>query len=123
MRNKIKNKLLEIEGNDLLFYGMVPENIDIEEWNYIVFNQSKMKKSGSSSNDLSGYWNVVIVHEDYIPDDLVAEVINKMSEVNGLRLADGDYPYVYTQKGSTNIIVEMLVLQFTKMKKGINLCL
>ena len=38
--------------------------------------------------------------------------------INGMNsLADGDFEYTYTFKGGTNIVVEILELQFTKTKK------
>ena len=117
MRNKIKEKLLEVDSN--VFYGLVPENVDIENWDYIVFGQSKMRKSGTSLNDLNGYWYVVIVRENFIPDEDVKNVLAKLSEIPGLRLADGDIQYTYTFNGNTNNIVEMVMITFTKMKKGI----
>jgi len=116
LRNKIKDKLSKIDSN--IYYGIVPDNIDnLEEWNYLVFGQEKIRKSGSSLKDLNGYWYVVIVRENFIPDSLVNDVIDKMTEIAGLRLADGEHEYNYTFKGSTNIIVEVLTLTFTKMKK------
>lgn len=117
MRSKIKEKLLEIDSN--VYYGIIPDNVEIDTLDYFVFGQSKMRKSGTSSNDLNGYWYVVIVREEYIQDELIQQVISKLLEINGLRLADGDYEYNYIQKGNTNIIVEMVTLTFTKMKKGI----
>lgn len=120
MRNKIKEKLLEIDST--VFYGMVPDNIELKELNYIVFNSRKLRKKGSSSNDLSGYWNVAIVREDYIADELVQQVIDSLTSLAGLRLADTDFNYEYFTKGGTNTVVEILVLQFTKMKKGIKSC-
>lgn len=122
MRSKIKEKLLEIDPH--VYYGMVSDNVKLEdEWNYIVFGQDRMRKSGTSSIDLNGYWYVTIVREDFIPDEDVIKVLEKMSEVPGLRLADGDYQYQYFMKGSTNIVIEMLALQFTKSKKGVLSCL
>ena len=115
MRDDIKNKLLEVD--DHIYYGIVPDNVEIDDWNYFVFGQRKLRKSGTSLTDLNGYWYVTIVREDFIPDDVVFQVIDKMSEIAGLRLADGDYEYNYTTKGSTNIVVEILELQFTKTKK------
>ena len=116
MRNDIREKLKEIDN--VVLYGIVPDNVEIDEWNYLVFGQRKIRKKDTASNDLQGYWYVVIVRENYIPDDVVFQVINKMTEIPGLRLADGDLNYEYTTKGSTNIVVEMLELQFTKTKKG-----
>lgn len=115
MRNKITEKLLELEPK--VYYGMIPDNEEIEQWNYFVFGQEKISKGGTSLTDLQGYWYVTIVREDFIPDETVLDVIDKMLSINGLRLADGDYEYNYVQKGSTNIIVEMLQLKFTKTKK------
>ena len=118
MRNKIKEKLLQIDEH--VYYGLVPDNVSLDdEWNYIVFGQSRMRKSGTSGNDLNGYWYVAIVRENFIPDDDIKNVLEKMYEISGLRLADGDYEYVYNLKGGTNIVVEVVVLTFTKMKKGI----
>lgn len=116
MRNKIKEKLLEIDSK--VFYGIVPE-IDIEEWNYIVFGQRRIRKSGTSSNDLNGYWYVAIVRENWIDDETVKQVLSKMLEISGLRLANEDMTYDYTFNGNTNNVVEMLVLMFTKTKKGL----
>jgi len=116
LRNKIQEKLLEIDKK--VFYGIVPDNVENEEWNYFVFGQKKLRKSGSSSNDLNGYWYVTIVREDFISDSIIFEVIEKLSEISGLRLADGDFEVTYTFKGDTNIVVEILELQFTKTKKA-----
>ena len=116
MRNKIKEKLSEIDKR--MYYGIVPESEEKYDWNYFVFGQRKLRKSGTSSTDLNGYWYVTIVRENYIPDDVVFNVINKVTEISGLRLADGEFEYTYTFKGNTNIVVEILELQFTKMKKG-----
>ena len=116
MRNKIKEKLSELDNK--IYYGIVPESVGNDEWNYFVFGQRKLKKSGTSSTDLNGYWYVTIVRENFIPDDDVFNVIDKLTEISGLRLADGEFEYTYTFKGNTGIVVEILELQFTKMKKG-----
>lgn len=113
MRNQIKDKLLLIDKN--LYYGMIPDNIKIEEWNYLVFSQKKIKKL--SNTDLPWYYSVTIVREDYIPDEIVFDVINKMEEIPGLKLADGDFGYDYTTKGNTDLVVEILSLDFVKSKK------
>lgn len=117
MRDEINKKLLEIDGNRVPYYGIVPDNVEIAEWNYFVFGQTKIRKSGTSLTDLNGYWYVTIVRENFIPDDVVFQVIEKMEEIPGLRLADNDFEYNYLMKGSTNIVVEILELQFTKTKK------
>ena len=115
MRNKIQQKLRELDNK--IYYGIVPENVENDDWNYFVFGQRKLRKSGTSLTDMNGYWYVTIVRENYIPDDVIFDVIEKLTEISGLRLADGDFEYIYTFKGNTNIVVEILELQFTKTKK------
>lgn len=117
MRDKITEKLLEIDNR--IYYGLVPENEDIKVWDYFVFGQKKIRKKDVNSTDLQGYWYVTIVRENYIPDDLLGEVINKISEIAGLRLTMDEFEYEYTTKGSTDIVVEILELQFTKTKTGV----
>ena len=116
MRNKIQEKLLEVDKT--IYYGLVPDNVENKAWNYIVFGQKKLRKKSESSKDLQGYWYVTIVRENFIPDDDVFNVIEKLSEISGLRLADGECEYLYTTKGNTNIVIEILELQFTKTKKS-----
>lgn len=116
MRNLIQEKLLELDSH--IFYGLVPEGADIDEWNYFVFGQKSFRKSGTSGNDLNFYWYVTIVRENFIPDDDVIKVLNKITEIPGLRLADDECEFNYITKGNTNIVVEMVEIRFTKTKKG-----
>ena len=116
MRNSIKEKLLELDNH--IYYGLVPENADIKDWNYFVFGQKKFGKGGTTNNDYKGYWYVTIVRENFIPDGDVIDVINKITEIPGLKLADGEFEFRYTTKGNTNIVVEIVEIQFTKTKKG-----
>lgn len=118
MRDKIKEKLLEIDSN--IHYGIIPDNMEIEDWNYFVFGQDRIRKKSPTSNDLQGYWYVTIVREDYIPDEVVFDVIEKLTDIPGLNLADGDCEYEYTTKGNTNLVVEILKINFTKTKKRCN---
>lgn len=115
MRNAIKEKLLEIDP--LVYYGLVNENEELDEWNYLVFGQKSIRKSGTSGNDLNRYWYVAIVRENFIPDETVEQVIDNLCDIPGLRLADDEFEYSYMLRGGTNIVVEMVVLRFTKTKK------
>lgn len=120
MRNKIQEKLLTIDAN--VFYGIVPAD-DLKElktWDYIVFGQSKLRKKGNASEDLQEYWYVTIVREDFIPDEDVFGIIEQLESITGLRLADGDMNYEYMTKPNTNLVVEVLELDFTKTKKVVS---
>lgn len=116
MRNKIKEKLLEVDKT--VYYGLVPSNVKDLPWDYIVFGQKRLRKKDGNSTDLQGYWYVTIVRENFIPDDDVFTVIKKLNEISGLRLADGECSFVYTTKGNTDDVVEILELQFTRTLKS-----
>ena len=122
MRTKIKEKLLELEVDERIHYGLVPDNVSYDDWNYFVFGQQKIRKSGSSRIDLNTYWYVVIVRENFIPDDDIENVLKKLNEIPGLRLADGEYQYTYAMNGNTNNIVEMVMITYTKTKTGVVSC-
>lgn len=111
----MEQKLKEINEN--IFYGIVPENIGLKEWNYFVHGMKKIKKSGSSGNDLNRYYYVAIVRENYIDDKTIFQVIEKICEIPGMRLADGDFEVGYEFKGATDLSVEILELTFTKTIK------
>lgn len=115
LRDKINEILLTIDSN--VYYGMIPDTMEIEDWNYLVFGKQKIKKGGISGIDLTDYYVVTIVREDFIPDDLVFEVIDKITSIPGIRLADGESEYEYTTKGNTNLVVEILPIYFTKTMK------
>ena len=113
----IEAKLKEVDSE--VHYGLV--NYDEETakkimWNYIVFS----RKSMSSSDSKKGYsdrFQVAIVRENYIPDGLCEQVIDKMCEINGMRLANTDCQYTYTKKPNTNTVVELLTIEFVRARK------
>lgn len=110
---EIKNKLKELDNN--VFYGMVDRKMKETTWDYIVFN----RKTLTSNSNKTGYGQVFSVHiirENFIPEDLEIDVINKVQEIPGIRLA-GEGTYSYIQKSNTNIVVEMFSIDFVKAKK------
>lgn len=127
MLNEIRDKLHELINDskfiekygiiEAVLYGTAHQHKNSKPWNYIVFNKQKLKKGGTSNTDLTYYWNVAIVHEEYIPEGLEESVINKILEINGLRLADGDMPFEYLTKGDSDMVVELLQISFVKTKK------
>jgi len=113
--NDIKTKLEELDNN--VFYGMVDNVMQKTFWNYIVFNRTTMKPNANKSG-FSDYFTVHIIREEWIPEGFEIEVINKMLEIDGMRLAANDGVYTYVPKPNTNIVVEMLSLDFVKAKKA-----
>lgn len=113
----IQNKLNEIDSN--VFYGMANEEKITDKWDYIVF----MRKALSISDTRQGYtdrFTVAIIREDFIAEGLDMQVIEKMLEIPGMRLASADCPYSYVKKpNTTNVVVEILTIEFAKAKKRV----
>lgn len=112
----IQKKLEEIDNN--VFYGMADEQRIADEWNYIVF----MRKALSISDTKQGYsdrFTVAIIRENFIPEGLEIQVVDKLLEISGMRLASPDCPYSYIKKPNTNAVVELLTIEFVKARKRV----
>lgn len=121
MLNEIKEKLDELRDNkeipmEAVSYGLLPQNSKIKNWNYLVFNRTVIKKGGTSKADFNEYYAVNIIHENYIPDGYIYEVIGKVTEIKGIKLADEQISFQYTKKGNTDIVVEVATVLFTKAR-------
>lgn len=113
--NEIQAKLKELDEH--VFYGMVDNSMQKTLWNYIVFNRTNMKANPNKTG-YTDYYTVHIIREEWIPEGFEIDVINKMLEINGMRLAGNDAVYSYVPKPNTNIVVEMLSIDFMKAKKA-----
>ena len=109
----IKNKLQEIDTN--VFYGAVDNRMKETLWNYIVFNRNNLKVNQNKTGYTDSYV-VHIVREEWIPEGVDMEVIEKMLEIDGMRVS-GDGIYSYSYKPSTNTVIEMLSIEFLKPRK------
>lgn len=109
----IKNKLKEIDDN--VFYGMVDGKMKETNWNYIVFNRKSLT-SNTNKTSFSEVFSVHVIRENFIPEDLPIEVINKIQELAGVRIA-GEGAYNYIEKSNTNVVVEMFSIDFVRAKK------
>ena len=56
--------------------------------------------------------------EDYIPEGFEQEVIKKIEDNVRLKLVDTPMQFNYVTKNSTDMVVEMLTITFTKTVKG-----
>ena len=110
MLRKIKD---ELQGYDLpVFYGLVTEDEELSVWNYFVYNRKELRKTNKL--DFAQYYEVHIVHEEYIPEEMVLDVIKKVEELPGVRLADIPVTYNYASKGSTGLAVEIATITFAR---------
>ena len=89
-----------------------------DAWNYFVFNRQNVSKSGKSSCDFNYYYQVHIIMEDYIEEGFEMNVIKAIQEKTKLKLVDTPMQFNYVTKSSTDMVVEMLTITFTKPVKG-----
>lgn len=119
MLNEIKEKLnefAECNGYDDISYGRVTKTPGV--WNYVVFGREKITRSGSSDNDFNRRYRVALVHEDYIPEGHEVTLIQKLSELKGLKLAKDDLTYDYAVNPKNGNVVEMVIVTFIEPMKG-----
>lgn len=134
MRDKIEEKLEEWDRDFLkidiedkspenlrIFYGMKQSSVELNDWNYIVFGLDSISKSGTNRQDLSSYLYVDIIRENYISDDTIFSLIDKIEELNGVKLTNNTCPIDYVIKGNTDIVCEMMRLTFTRPMKRMNI--
>lgn len=112
--NELRDKLEQLDDN--VFYGAVDNRMKEALWNYIVFNRVRLRIP-TNKTSYSDYFDVHIVREEYIPEGLDTEVIEKVLEIEGMRLASEDGIYNYVKKDNTNNVVEMLTLRFVRARK------
>ena len=111
----IEAKLKEIDQN--VFYGMVDRRVAETVWDYIVFNRTNIKHS-TNRTATSDYFDVHIIRENYIPDGLEDQVIDRLCALPGVRFAGENVEFNYVQKPNTNIVVEMMTIPFVRARKG-----
>ena len=114
MLTEIKQKLEEIDPN--VFYGMADKSLADREWNYIVFGRRNLSAAPNKTGYTTYYW-IAIVREDFVPEGTEISVINKMLEIDGMRLSSTNAQYEYIMKPNTNTVIEVLTLEFYKADK------
>ena len=97
-----------------VWYGACREK-ELSYWNYFVFNRWKTSKNNQGSKvDLQTFYQVHVVHEDYIPEGYVERVISALQQKSEsgtkLKVTNDDIQYSYIFKGSTNMVVEIATI-------------
>ena len=116
MLQKIEALLQEV--CPLVWYGSADELKNGALWNYIVFSRARTRRSESKTG-FSDYYRVAIVHENWVPDEMVEDTISKLETLPGMRLASEDIDYAYSRKPGTNATVEVAVLTFCRARKRV----
>ena len=116
MLQTIEAKLKEVV--EPVFYGSADDVGNAALWNYIVFFRANTKRS-ETNKGWSDYYTVALVHEDWVPLDLVEKVVEKLEAIPGMHMAKSDIDYNYTRKPSTNAVVEIASIPFVHARKKV----
>ena len=116
MLELIESKLQEVINP--VYYGSARDDENIAFWNYIVFWRSGMKRSANNTSFTDSY-TVAIVHENWVPDELIEQVISNMESIAGMRLASSEVDFNYSRKPSTDAVIEIAILTFCCPRKRV----
>ena len=110
---KIKEQLEKVNSN--VYYGSAgtlgANGKQLDKWNYIVFRRLKSTASSTKRND---YYIVAVVNEEYIEEDTAEKIIESMTAIPGVKVANQDITYGYETKPNTNTVIEIMVLTFVR---------
>lgn len=116
MLEQIESKLQEIMNP--VYYGSAREDENIALWNYFVFWRDSIKRSANNTS-YTDYYSVAIVHENWVPNELIYETISNMESIPGMRLANSEVGFNYSRKPSTNAVIEIATLTFCCPRKRV----
>ena len=116
MLQAIEAALREIQ--EPVFYGSADDVGNASLWNYIVFFRERRTRNQNNTG-YTDYFTVAIIHENWVPDELIDAVIEKMEGLPGFRLANTDVSFDYTRKPGTNAVIEVATLTFSRARKRV----
>lgn len=98
-----------------IYYGTA-SNIDkTQPWNYIVFSRENISANANLTSYVHHY-NVAIIHEDFIPEDMFYKTIDTILSIPGMKF-EGEVIFDYMAKPGTTNVVELMVVRFYKAEK------
>ena len=98
-----------------VYYGTATGIGKGQPWNYIVFGRENATGNANLTSITHNY-SVAIVHEDFVPEDILDAVLDAMSTIPGMRW-QGEAIFDYMAKPGTTDIVELMVVRFQKAEK------
>lgn len=116
MLEKIEAKLKEVMP--LVFYGMADEIGNAPLWNYIVFFRETTSRNNQNLS-YTDHYSVGIVCENWVKNEIISDVIEKLESLPGLRLASSDIGFDYARKPGTNAVVEVASIPFIHVRKKV----
>lgn len=115
MLKTIREALLAIDPN--VYFGGVTNVDTADKWDYIVFSRGGMRRNARGNTAYSTTINVVVVREEYVPEETIYQVIEAMETIPNVRLNENAVEFEYDRKGNTKTVMEMAVISFSWMRK------
>lgn len=98
-----------------IYYGTAAGISKSQPWDYIVFGRENA--TGNNNNtSLTHHYTVAVIHEDYVPEDTIKDVLDAMLAIPGMRWA-GEIVFDYMAKPGTTDVVELMVVRFDRPQK------
>lgn len=116
MLQTIESTLREVQ--EPVFYGSADDVGNAALWNYIVFFRDRRARNQNNTG-YTDYFTVAIVHENWVPDEMIEAIIEKLEALPGFRLANTDVAFDYTRKPGTNAVIELATLAFSRARKRV----
>ena len=116
MLKQFETKLREVA--DLVFYGSADDVANNTLWEYIVFWRDRTARNQNNTG-YTDYYSVAFVSENYVPDEKIEAIIEKIETLPGVRLASSDIDFNYIRKPSTNAVIEIATLTFSRARKRV----
>ena len=116
MLQAIETALKEVQ--EPVFYGSADDVGNAALWNYIVFFRERRARN-QNNTAVTDYFTVGIVHENWVPDEMIEAVIEKLDAIPGIRIANTDVSFDYTRKPGTNAVIEIATLTFSRARKQV----
>lgn len=101
-----------------VFYGSADDVGNAALWNYIVFFRDRRARNQNNTG-VTDYFTVGIIHENWVPDEMLEAVIEKLEAIPGIRIANTDVTFDYTRKPGTNAVIEIATLTFSRARKRV----
>lgn len=112
MKEKVENALKEFENN--FFYGQATIE-PTEKWNYSVFRRHSIEQEVNTSKHI---YQLAIVREDYIEENLIDNMIEAILKKTQLKLRDTNFKFDYLYNSKSSIVCEVITIDFYKSKKS-----
>ena len=116
MLQAIESALREVQ--EPVFYGSADDVGNAALWNYIVFFRDRRARNQNNTG-YTDYFTVAVIHENWVPDEMIEAVIEKVEALPGFRLANTDVVFDYARKPGTNAVIEVATLTFSRARKRV----